>query len=136
MNPVTQGLLKQLNDPDSTRFAESWDQLEQLVIEIYKQKSVSFDQQTEFFAVREKLQTMYPKFSQELDRFWPHIKVKGELMIGNPLASILSKQGAKEFVENWDAMRTLPAAREALNQMLVARIESNADRRLKPRKQP
>lgn len=123
MNPVTLGLLRKINDPKVAVFAENWDRLEQLVIEIYRQKSVSFDQQAYFFAIKEHLQSSYVQFEHELALFWPHIRIKGELVIGDPFASIIGKESAKEFVENWEAMRTLPAAREALNQMLVARLE-------------
>lgn len=122
MNPVTQGLLKQLNDPEAAQFAENWDQLEQLVIEIYRQKSASFDQQADFFSLKERLGAIYPRFEKELAAFWPTIKVKGELVVGDPFTALIDMRSAKEFVENWDAMRTLPAAREALNQMLVTRI--------------
>lgn len=128
MNPVTRGLLKQINDPDLRRFAESWDQLEHLVIEIYRQKSVSSEQQVQFLNIKEVLAESYPSLEKELATFWPRIKVKGELVVGDPFAALIEKENAKEFVENWKALRTLPAAREALNQMLVARIEQGKDK--------
>lgn len=122
MNPVTRGLLAQLEDPQVAEFAEDWDTLENLVVEIYRQKSVTFEQQQTFFDVQQRLQQSYPRYEEEFGRYWPHVRVKGELVVGDPFQALIRQSGAKAFVENWDAMRTLPAARESLNQMLVARI--------------
>ncbi|MCL4256927.1 MAG: hypothetical protein KJZ53_00200 [Anaerolineales bacterium] len=123
MNPVTQSLLKQLNDPQLTAFAIDWDAVTELVIEIYQQKSLTVEQQARFFEAQERLQTAYPALAPELEPFWRTARIKGELVVGDPFLAVLSKPSAKEFVENWDAMRTLPAAREALNMLLMARIE-------------
>ncbi|QYK50271.1 MAG: hypothetical protein KF701_07700 [Anaerolineales bacterium] len=123
MNPVTHGLLKQLNDPQLTAFATDWDAVTELVIEIYQQKSLTVEQQARFFEAQERLQATYPALAAELEPFWRTARIKGELVVGDPFLAVLGKPSAKEFVENWDAMRTLPAAREALNMLLMARIE-------------
>ncbi len=124
MNPVTQGLLAQLNQPALATFARDWDDFESLVIEIYRQKAVSFEQQERFFVLREALESKYAQLAEELGRYWPHVRIKGESLTGNPFESLLAMQSAKEVVENWAAMRLLPAAREAFNQLLMARIEA------------
>lgn len=124
MNPVTHGLLQQLNDPQLTAFATDWDTVTELVIEIYQQKSLTVEQQARFFEAQERLQAAYPPLAAELEPHWRMARVKGELVVGDPFLAVLDKRSAKEFVENWDAMRTLPSAREALNIMLMARIES------------
>jgi hypothetical protein len=123
MNPVTRGLLKQLNDPDLDAFVESWDALEVLVVEIYKQKSLSFAQQEDFFRLQEALAPRYAALEADLHRYWPATKIKGQPVTADPFRAVIGKASAKEFVENWDAMKTLPAAREALNQLLMAKIE-------------
>lgn len=122
MNPVTYGLLQQLHDPQLTAFATDWDAVTELVIEIYQQKSLSVEQQARFFEAQERLQTSYPALAAELEPHWRAARIKGELVVGDPFLAVLNKPSAKEFVENWDAMRVLPAAREALNMMLMARI--------------
>lgn len=122
MNPVTYGLLQQLNDPQLTAFATDWDAVTELVIEIYQQKSLSVEQQARFFEAQERLQASYPGLAAELEPHWRAARVKGELVVGDPFLAVLNKPSAKEFVENWDAMRVLPAAREALNMMLMERI--------------
>lgn len=124
MNPVTHGLLQKLNDPLLTAFATDWDTVTELIIEIYQQKSLTVEQQQIFFEAQERLQAAYPILAAELEPHWRAARIKGELVVGDPFLAVLSKRSAKEFVENWDAMRTLPAAREALNMLLMARIES------------
>lgn len=123
MNPVTQSLLKQLNDPQLNTFAADWDALTELVIEIYQQKSLTFAQQELFFELQERLRAAYGRLAADLEPHWRTARVKGELVVGDPFRAVIEKATAKEFVENWDAMRTLPAAREALNMMLMERIE-------------
>lgn len=126
MNPVTRGLLKQLHDRKLNAFVEAWDSLETLIVEIYKQKSLSFTQQEEFFSLQEELRKQYKLQEGQLAYFWSKTKVKGEPVTQDPFAALIETPAAKSFVENWDAMRTLPLAREALNQMLMARIEKKA----------
>lgn len=127
MNPVTQGLLKQLNDPALSAFAQDWDTVTELVIEIYQQKSLTVEQQARFFEAQEHLQAAYPALASQLEPYWRSARIKGELVVGDPFLAVFSKPSAKEFVENWDVMRTLPAAREALNMLLMERIESKAE---------
>ncbi|MCW5873653.1 MAG: hypothetical protein KIS88_03295 [Anaerolineales bacterium] len=123
MNPVTQSLLKQLNNPEMDAFAADWDAVTELVIEIYQQKSLTVEQQARFFEAQERLQAAYPPLAAELEPYWRVARIKGELVVGDPFLAVLGKASAKEFVENWDAMRTLPAAREALNMLLMRKIE-------------
>ena len=123
MNPVTRALLKDLGDGKLDAFAEDWDSLESLVVEVYKQKSVSFEQREEFLRLRERLLERYAPLSEELGLFWPHTKIRGELLTSDPFAGLIQSEAAQDFVDNWEAMRALPAAREALNHMLMARIE-------------
>jgi hypothetical protein len=123
MNPVTAALVKELKDPAWSAFVEDWDQLNDLIIEIFKQKSVSFEQQELFFALQERLRQRYPLLAAQLEPFWHAAKIKGEVITSDPFQALFGQGSAREFVENWDAMRTLPAAREALNEMLMARVE-------------
>jgi hypothetical protein len=40
-------------------------------------------------------------------------------VIGDPFANLLEPAQASDFVDNWTAMQTLPAARESLNMLLL-----------------
>ena len=127
MNPVTQALLRQVKDPALYAFVRDWDTLSDLVIEANQQKSLSFDQQEIYFQVQERLRQSYARLAAVLAPFWRKAKIRGEVIIKDPFLALIDKQSAKEFVENWEAMKTLPAAREALNEMLMARIEEKSD---------
>ena len=111
MNPVTQALLKQVNDPALHDFVRDWDTLNDLVIEIYQQKSLSFDQQKGYFEVQQRLRQGYASLAAQLAPFWRKAKIKGEVVTKDPFLARIDKQSAKEFVENWESMKTLPAAR-------------------------
>jgi hypothetical protein len=124
MNPVTRSLLRTIADPQLDVFVTDWDRLEILIVDIYKQKSVSFAQQEEYFHLKQRLEHSLPSVGAELAPFWAGRKILGEQVTADPFAALIAKASAKDFVGDWDAMRTLPAAREALNQMLVARIEN------------
>jgi hypothetical protein len=126
VNPITQALLKQLSDPQLGEFARDWEDLESLVVEIYQQNSVSFEQQQDFYQLRERLRQSYALLHEELDLFWPLTKIRGEPVTADPFITVIGMEAAKGFLGNWDAMRTLPAAREALNHLLIARIERKA----------
>ena len=126
MNPVTLALLKQVGDPQLDEFARDWEDLESLVVEIYQQNSVAFEQQQDFYQLRERLRQSYALLHEELDLFWPQTKIRGESVTTDPFIVVIGMEAAKGFLRNWDAMRTLPAAREALNHMLMARIERKA----------
>lgn len=126
MNPVTRSLLQRVPDADLHRFVEDWDELEALIVDIFRQKSVTFRQQEAFFTLQARLVEGYARYKAELDRFWPATKIKGEIVLADPFLRVMEARAAAAFVENWEAMKTLPAAREALNQMLMARTEKNS----------
>lgn len=122
MNPVTRGLLQDIKDANLDAFAQEWDALEALIIEINRQKSLSFAQQEEFYDLQERLRQSYAPVKDEIDPFWRVAKIKAELLTTDPYLKIIESASAQEFLGNWLIMQTLPAAREAFNQMLMARI--------------
>jgi hypothetical protein len=124
MNPVTRGLLQQIGDKKFETFAQEWDALEALIIEINRQKSLSFAQQEEFFHIQARLRQSYNAILNEVEPFWRAAKIKGELLGADPYAKLIETASGQEFLENWPVMQTLPAAREAFNQMLMARISA------------
>jgi hypothetical protein len=127
MNPVTRSLLKKVPEAELHHFVEGWDELEALVVQIFRQKSVTFHQQEIFFGLQTSLLEGHAKYKAELDGFWPTTKVKGDFVRMDPFLQLLRVSAAREFVENWEAMKTLPAAREALNQMLMTRAEKRPE---------
>jgi hypothetical protein len=124
MNPVTRSLLQQIGDQKLEVFAQEWDALEGLIIAINRQNSLSFAQQEEFFQIQARLRESYRPIENELSQFWRNAKIKGELLAADPYSKLIEAASAQEFLGNWPAMQTLPAAREAFNQMLMGRISA------------
>jgi hypothetical protein len=122
MNPVTRGLLQQIGDQKLETFAQEWDALEALVIEINRQNSLSFAQQEDFFDIQTRLRESYNAIRNDVEPFWRAAKIKGELLTADPFSKLIETESAQEFLGNWAVMQTLPAAREAFNQMLMGRI--------------
>ncbi|MQC26085.1 MAG: hypothetical protein DWG76_01365 [Chloroflexi bacterium] len=123
MNPVTQALLKQIDDAPLHTFVADWDALEALLIEVYKAGGAEADQIAEYVYLREQLAARYPQFADELSPRWQATSIKGRPLTQDPFLALIEPLSAQEFVGNWSALQTLPAAREALNEMLVARLE-------------
>lgn len=123
MNPVTKALLKELGDPDAERFVVDWDELEMLVIEIYKEGKTSPEHENVYRDLKARLHDTYPPLRESLDAHWRSTKIQGKPIESDPYEMLIGQAPASGFVGNWAAMQTLPAAREALNEMLMAKIE-------------
>lgn len=122
MNPFTRSLLRQLNDRQLEQFVTAWDQLEALIIRVYKSGEVSPADEAEHEHSRSWLSHHYPRWQPDLSRYWPQMKAGGEPLQGDPFELILSIREADEIPGNWRAMQILPAAREVLNHYLLDRI--------------
>jgi len=95
MNPVTQALLKQVNDPALQAFVVDWDILNDLVIEIYQQKSLSFDQQELYFEAQRRLRQSYAGLALQPAQFWRKVKIKGEVVTQDPFLVLIGKRSAR-----------------------------------------
>lgn len=124
MNPFTRALLKQLKSRDLEQFVAYWDRLENLVIGVYKQMSAGPEEEVEYRAARAWLLKHYPKWRETLRPYWQTAKMAGETAREDPFEALLATPLANGFVGNWQAMQTLPAAREALNEYLVDLLSS------------
>ncbi len=125
MNPVTQSLAKRLNDPQVTDFVTHWDALESLVIQVYRSGQATHEDEAEYQHLRRWMRRAYPQWQEDLHPHWSPAKVAGETVGEDPFVRLTSPDTAEDFVENWAAMQTLPAAREALNGLLIALINEN-----------
>jgi hypothetical protein len=119
MNPFTQSLLRQVKDQQLVEFVTRWDELEALVVRVYKTAGVSAQDVAEHAGVRVWLRQHYPQWAAKLRPYWPRTRAGGEPLAEDPFLRLLAPARAAAFVDNWAAMQTLPAAREALNMLLV-----------------
>lgn len=122
-NPVTAGLVSRLGQRRVTRLVERWDAVEALVVRVYKAGEASGADEQEWVRVRGWLVERWASWSEALEPFWRGVTVQGNELDEDPFAALLSRERAGEFVGDWGAMQVLSAAREALNNWLVAQLE-------------
>lgn len=127
MNPYTRSLLERIDAPDLRSWVESWDQLESLVIEVYRMEAAGPDDEREFRHLRSELRAEYGRWKPGLETHWQGLEAGGEVLDSDPFWALLEPEGVGAFVGNWKAMQTLPAAREALNNYLIEHIESGGE---------
>ena len=118
-NPVTQKLVRQLNDGLIAQFVAHWDNLEELVIRVYRAQQATPDDGAAFSVLQRALLDHYPHWQDALHPYWRQARVGGEPAQEDPFAALLRVGQPQDFVGNWQAMQTLPAARQALNEWLM-----------------
>ena len=122
MNIVTRELTWRINDRRLREFVSHWDELEALVINIYRMNDAAAEDEEGHQRLRDRLRTDYPHWQNALQAHWQGTRVGGEFIREDPFLKILAVQDASAFAGNWGAMQTLPAAREALNSLLLSLI--------------
>jgi hypothetical protein len=125
MNIVTRKLLKRIKDRSLHDFIYHWDDLEALVINIYKTNYTAAEDHHAYRHLREWLSRHYPRWKAALQPYWQEVHSAGQILQVDPFLEILAVEDASEFAESWVAMQTLPAAREALNSLLLSIIEGS-----------
>jgi hypothetical protein len=119
MNPVTQSLAKRLNDQRLTEFVAHWDALEALVIHLYRGQAATPEDEDEYRRVQAGIAQTSPRWQKPLQLFWRQAQIAGAAVQEDPFVRLTSATRARDFVGDWSAMQTLPAAREALNLLLL-----------------
>jgi hypothetical protein len=127
MNPVTRSLLQQLDDNDLKRWVEAWDEVEAVIIGIYKAAATGSAHIRRYRRLRGRLLKSLRRWSEALEPHWRASQMSGEPVGSDPFAQILGRAEAGDFVGDWEALQTLPAAREAINSFLLERLEAKAD---------
>ena len=121
MNPVTRQLLERIADPDLADFAMGWDALEEQVVAIYRAGGCPPDAAAAYAALRKKLMRDHGRWAGALEPHWRAVLVDRAPLQSSPFERVLAVSEAAGVVDNWELMRTLPAAREALNNLLLER---------------
>lgn len=118
MNLFTRFLSRDNNNTALTDLVSHWDQLEILVITVFKTKQVTAEDRAVYAAVHRWLTDNYPAWEADLVPLWQETLVGGELAPEDPFRRIFRAQHADTFLEDWVAMQNLAAAREALNRLI------------------
>lgn len=119
MNPFTRFLSRGLRDEALAAFIERWDALEGLVIRVYRGQAAEAEDEAEYRALRGWLERQYPRWQAALRPYWRQAQVAGKAAERDPFSRLLEARTAADFVGDWEAMQHLPAAREALNQLVL-----------------
>lgn len=119
MNPFSRFLRQWSQDEDFDQFVARWDELEALVIRVYKQGAARPEDETVYAALRAWLLDHYPAHQPVLESHWPETLVAGHPAVEDPFLRLLRPEEATRYVDNWPAMQHLPAARETLNRVLL-----------------
>ncbi len=128
-NPITAELLARLAErrPGDAAalapFVAAWDRLEALVIDVYRAGRADRADEAAWAALRASIAAAYDAVAGPLAEHWPQALAAGRPCSADPFRALLDAPSAAAFVDNRAAMQTLPAAREALNRLLVALAE-------------
>jgi hypothetical protein len=124
MNPVTQNLIDQVNDPAIIEYVARWDDIESLVIRVYRGAAASRKDEQDFISTKRWLQKRHPHWQAALEPYWRQVIIEGDgAVTADPFARILDYDQALDFIGNWDAMRLLPAIRQAINHWVLDLVE-------------
>jgi len=125
MNPVTQSLIDQIDNPALLAWVEAWDAIEQVVIRVCKGGAVGKRDEQDFIATKRWLLKHHAAYAPALESYWRRALIKG---VGpateDPFERLLAFDQARDFVDNLDAARLLPAVRQAINEWLLDTIHA------------
>jgi hypothetical protein len=119
MNPFTQFLARPLARHQFVRFVKKWDQVEQLIINTFREQGDLLADMKTWRRVSRELQHEYPLWVEKLTPLWLEANVDGKPAEEDPFLALLRVEELSAFRQNWRAMQTLPAAREAINRFLI-----------------
>ena len=90
MNPFTRSLLQKLDDRKLRQFVEAWDQLEVLIIQVYKSGEALPADETAYERTCYWLSRHYPRWQPDLSRYWLELGLR-------PKTSPLRLSGARKL---------------------------------------
>ncbi|HSM55952.1 MAG TPA: hypothetical protein VK879_07330 [Candidatus Sulfomarinibacteraceae bacterium] len=119
MNLFTRFLKQWNRDKDLDLLVDHCDALEALIIRVYKQGEASAADEAEYHALRAWLLANYGQWEKALQSLWRETQVAGAPADKDPFRRLIESETAADFVGDWEAMQNLPAAREALNRLVL-----------------
>ncbi len=122
MNLFTRYLRQWMGDEDDLQpLIQHLDALERLVIRVYKGGAATPADEAEYGKIRLWLTEYYPPWQEELRPYWQQATVGGRPATEDPVLRVLQAEAAAALVGDWEAMQNLPAIREAVNRLVLAR---------------
>ncbi|MCW1969824.1 MAG: hypothetical protein KIH69_017055 [Anaerolineae bacterium] len=118
-NPFTQSLMANVQNDELHMFVRQWDTLEGLIVGIFRNKRATAADAQLYLHVQSDLVSRLPNWQTALHPHWQGKKIGGQIAQADPFAALIAPNAASDFIGNLRLMQTLPAAREALNEMIV-----------------
>lgn len=119
MNPFTKSIASRLQSRRLGQFIERWDALEALVIRVYRNAAATPADDAEFAELKRWLREHYPEWQSRLEPHWRAVLRGGRLSPDDPFVFLFAPERAEAFCGSWAHMQALPAAREALNRLIL-----------------
>lgn len=128
MNPVTRRLLDDVDDPELAAFALAWDGLEECLVRIYRMAECPPELAASHAEWRASVEAGLGSWEPALQPHWKATRVNGAPPSESPFLAVVAVRNPDAVIGDRDLMRTLPAAREALNHLLLERaVRSGGD---------
>jgi hypothetical protein len=121
MNPVTRRLLDEIDDPQLAAFALAWDEFEECLVGIYRDRACSPRLERRYAELRSSAEQGLGMWEPTLRRHWLATRINGAPPQQSPFRTVVAVQRPGDVLDDRLLMRTLPAAREALNNLLLER---------------
>jgi hypothetical protein len=119
MNPFTKALAAGLRSRRFKTFIERWDALEALVVRVYRAGAATSEDERAFAGLKHWLTRHYSEWQAALEVYWRTTLRAGQPCMDDPFRHLLSAAHASDFCGSWTHMQALPAAREALNRLIL-----------------
>jgi hypothetical protein len=120
MNPVTRRLLDEIDDPALAEFALAWDEYEEHFVGVFREGGFAPAEAAGFDDLRRATQHRLRNWEPALEQHWRATRIEGVHPEVSPFRTALAVDPAS-IPTNRAALRALPAAREALNMLLLER---------------
>ncbi len=119
MNPYSKFLGRKSDDQRFLAFVEQWDELERLIIDVYRGQMTVAAATADYERVWPALKAQYSQWEATLRPYWQLTRAAGEPTATDPFRLLLAIDAPANIPGDWRAMQHLPAAREAINRYLV-----------------
>lgn len=90
------------------------------MIRVFRGKSATPADEAAHGPLRAWLHAHYEDWRAVLEPHWRQSKMAGQLATQDPFALLMHVETAAGFVGQWPVMQALPAAREALNRLILS----------------
>ena len=119
LNPFTKSIAARLKSQQLKQFIQHWDALEALVVRVFRSKAASATDEAEYAELHRWINAAYPEWRGRLAPLWRQALRGGMPCEDDPFLFLLAPESATVFAGSWAHMQALPAAREALNRLVL-----------------